>query len=201
MYRGFYFLSNKMLVHLQNRNGMKVKEGAGASSFSLYISLYTLRFINMIQKETVQALVEEQLQLSESQSFLVDVMVKPGNLIVVEIDSQEGIDIAECIAISKHIEANLDREIEDYELEVGSAGVTSPMKVLKQFLINLGEPVELLSKQGQKLYGTLKDANEENFTVTITKKIKPEGAKRKIDVEEDLTFAHDEVKYVKYHMK
>ncbi len=186
-----------MLVHLQNRNGMKVKEGAGASSFSLYI----LRFINMIQKETVQALVEEQLQLSESQSFLVDVMVKPGNLIVVEIDSQEGIDIAECIAISKHIEANLDREIEDYELEVGSAGVTSPMKVLKQFLINLGEPVELLSKQGQKLYGTLKDANEENFTVTIVKKIKPEGAKRKIDVEEDLVFAHDEVKYVKYHMK
>ncbi len=155
----------------------------------------------MIAKETVLALVEEQLLSSQSLSFVVDVMVKPGNLIVVEIDSAEGIDIAECIAISKHIEANLDREVEDYELEVGSAGVTSPLKVLKQYLINLGEPVELLTKKGQKLYGTLKEANEQQFVVTYTKKVKPEGAKRKIEVEEDVAYAYDEVKYVKYHMK
>lgn len=152
----------------------------------------------MIDKDVVKALVEEKLRESGSESFLVDVMVKPGNLVVVEIDSEVGIDIDECVAISRFIEAGLDREAEDYELEVGSAGVTSPLKVLRQYVKNIGNPVEVLTRAGIKLSGVLTDANEAGFTLTVSKQVKPEGAKRKMTVEENMPFGYDEVKYVKY---
>ena len=128
----------------------------------------------------------------------MDVTVQPGNTIVVEIDNREGVDIDRCVELSRFIESKLDRDTEDFELEVGSAGLTSPFKVLGQYRKNIGNEVEVLTKGGVKLSGVLKDAGEERFTVTITKKVKPENAKRKIEVEEDLTFAYDEVKYTKY---
>lgn len=140
--------------------------------------------------------VEEGLQGTDY--FVVDVTVQPGNTIVVEIDNREGVDIDRCVELSRFIESKLDRDIEDFELEVGSAGLTSPFKVLGQYRKNIGNEVEVLTKGGVKLSGVLKDAGEERFTVTITKKVKPENAKRKIEVEEDLTFAYDEVKYTKY---
>ncbi len=150
----------------------------------------------MIDKNIVISLVEEAL--NESDSFLVDVVVKPGNLIVVEIDNEEGVDIDECVKINRHIEASLDREIEDYELEVGSAGLTSAFKVLRQYQKNIGNPVEVLSKDGKKISGLLKDADESGFTITVIVKEKPEGSKRKVDVEHDIRYKYDEVKYVKY---
>lgn len=140
--------------------------------------------------------VEEGLQGTDY--FVVDVTVQPGNTIVVEIDNREGVDIDRCVELSRFIESKLDRDTEDFELEVGSAGLTSPFKVLGQYRKNIGNEVEVLTKGGVKLSGVLKDAGEDRFTVTITKKVKPENAKRKIEVEEDLTFAYDEVKYTKY---
>jgi len=103
-----------------------------------------------------------------------------------------------CANLSKFIESRIDREIEDYELEVGSAGLGMPFKVLKQYEKNLGEEVEVLSKDGKKFSGILKSASEESFTIIISKQVKPEGAKRKITVEEDLVFSYNEVKYTKY---
>ncbi len=150
----------------------------------------------MIDKNKVMSLVEEAL--ADSQSYLVDVIIKPGNFIVVEIDNDEGVDIDECIKISRHIETGFDREVEDFELEVGSAGLTSPLKVLRQYQKNIGNPVEVLTKDGKKMAGILKEANDEGFVIVVTVKEKPEGSKRKIDVEHDLSFKYDEVKYVKY---
>ena len=92
----------------------------------------------------------------------------------------------------------MDREEEDYELEVGSAGIGQPFKVLQQYLIHIGKEVEVLTKEGKKLEGVLKDANEENMTVTIQKKVKLEGSKRPKMVEEDVTYKYDEIKYTKY---
>ena len=152
--------------------------------------------IKMIDKQQIIDLVEEKL--NESDSFLVDVQVKPGNFIVVEIDNEQGIDIEECIKINRYIEQNVDREVEDYELEVGSAGITSPFKVLPQYKKNIGNNVEVLSRNGMKYQGVLKSAELDHFVITITKKVKPEGAKRKIDVQEDISFTYDEVKHVKY---
>ena len=150
----------------------------------------------MISKETVEALVLEELK--DSDSYLVEISIKPGNMIVVEIDNDEGVDIDECVKISKHIEESLDREVEDFELEVGSAGLTSPFKILRQYQKNIGNPVEVLSRKGEKMSGTLKSADADKFTVTIIKKEKPEGAKRKMDVAHDIDFGYDDVKYVKY---
>lgn len=150
----------------------------------------------MIDKSLIKDITEEYLLNTDL--FLVDVVVRPGNLIVVEIDSENGIGLDDCIALNRHIETKVDREIEDYELEVGSAGVTSPFKIPKQYTKNIGNEVEVLTKQGQKLAGVLKSNNENSFTITITKMEKPEGAKKKIAVEEDKTFNYDDVKYTKY---
>ena len=196
MVRGLFFskhiLESRCLFVYLRRN--REKKG-GDSQSPPFVQIY-LKERKMIDKHVVAALAEEKLK--ESESYLVDVQVKPGNLIVVEIDNDEGIDIEECILISKHIEANLDREAEDFELEVGSAGITAPFKVTRQYQKNIGNEVEVLSRNGIKQYGILKSADDAGFVITVTKKVKPEGAKRKIEVEEDNAYGYDEVKYVKY---
>ena len=83
-------------------------------------------------------------------------------------------------------------------LEVGSAGIGQPFKVLQQYYNHIGLEVEVLTKGGRKLSGVLKDADEEKFVVTVQKKVKPEGAKRPQLVEEDETFTYDDIKYTKY---
>lgn len=150
----------------------------------------------MIDKLQIRDITEDFLLNSDI--FLVEVIIRPGNIIIVELDSKEGISIENCIALSKHIESKLDREVEDFELEVGSAGVTSPFKITRQYEVNIGNEVEVLTKGGQKLSGELKSCDDNTFTITITKMEKPEGAKRKVAVEEDLSFKYDEVKYTKY---
>lgn len=150
----------------------------------------------MIDKALIKDIIDEHLLNTDT--FLVDVTVRPGNVIVIEIDSENGVSLDDCIALNKHIESKVDREIEDYELEVGSAGVTSPFKIPKQYEKNIGNEVEVLTKKGQKLTGILKSNNENSFIITTSKLVKPEGAKRKVEVEEDFTFNYEEVKYTKY---
>lgn len=150
----------------------------------------------MIDKVLIEGIAQEYLFRSDI--FLVETNVRPGNIIVVEIDSKEGVSIDNCIALSKYIESKLDREVEDFELEVGSAGITSPFKIPQQYEKNIGNEVEVLTKNGQKLSGVLKSCNDTGFTITVIKLVKPEGAKRKIETEEDFSFGYEEVKYTKY---
>ena len=150
----------------------------------------------MIDKNVVSGIVNEWLE--DKDYFLVDLSVSPDDKIVVEIDHAEGVWIDDCVELSRFIESKLDREEEDYELEVGSAGIGQPFKVLQQYLIHIGKEVEVLTREGKKLEGVLKDANEENMTVTIQKKVKLEGSKRPKMVEEDVTYKYDEIKYTKY---
>ena len=150
----------------------------------------------MIEKKTVCQIVDEWLDGKEY--FLVEVAISPDDKIVVEIDHKEGVWIEDCVELSRYIESKLNREEDDYELEVGSAGIGQPFKVLQQYRNHVGKEVEVLKKDGRKLCGVLKDADEQHFTVTIEKKVKPEGAKRPQLVQEDETFAYDEIKYTKY---
>ena len=142
----------------------------------------------MIDRNIVSGIVNEWLE--DKEYFLVDIEVTPDNKIVVEIDHAEGVWIDDCVELSRFIESKLDREEEDYELEVGSAGIGQPFKVLQQYLIHIGKDVEVLTREGKKLEGVLKDANEETMTVTLMKKVKLEGAKRPKMVEEDVTFKY-----------
>ncbi|WP_291529536.1 ribosome assembly cofactor RimP [Bacteroides sp. UBA939] len=150
----------------------------------------------MIEKKTVCQIVDEWLDGKEY--FLVEVTISPDGKILVEIDHKEGVWIEDCVNLSRYIESKLNREDEDYELEVGSAGIGQPFKVLQQYYNHIGKEVEVLLKDGRKLCGVLKDANEQHLTVTIEKKVKPEGAKRPKMVEEDETLAYDDIKYTKY---
>ena len=136
--------------------------------------------------------------MEDKDYFLVDITVSPDDKIVVEIDHAEGVWIDDCVELSRYIESKLNREEEDYELEVGSAGIGQPFKVLKQYLIHVGKDVEVMTKDGKKWTGVLTDANEENFTLTVEVKVKPEGAKRPKLVEQNITFTYDEIKYTKY---
>lgn len=150
----------------------------------------------MIDKNKVSQIVGEWLEGKDY--FLVDVTVNTDDKIVVEIDHADGVWIDDCVELSRYIESKLNREEEDYELEVGSAGIGQPFKVLQQYLIHIGREVEVLDKNGKKWSGVLARADENDFTVTVTVKVKPEGAKRPKLVEQDVTFTYDEIKYTKY---
>ena len=150
----------------------------------------------MIEKKTVCQIVEEWLKGKDY--FLVEVTVSPDDKIVVEIDHAEGVWIEDCVELSRFIESKLNREEEDYELEVGSAGIGQPFKVVQQYYNHIDREVEVLTKDGRKLTGVLKDADEDKFVVAVPKKVRAEGAKRPKIVEEDETFRYDDVKYTKY---
>lgn len=136
--------------------------------------------------------------ISGTDIFLVDITIDKNNSIVVEIDSPEGIDIDTCAKITRAIEADFDRDVEDYDLEVGSAGLTSPFKVKGQYLKNIGKQVEVLTKDGKKIKGTLLEAGDDSFVIGIKKKIKEEGKKRPVEIEEPLLINIADTKYVKY---
>ena len=150
----------------------------------------------MIEKKTVCQIVDEWLEGKEY--FLVEVTISPDDKIVVEIDHAEGVWIEDCVELSRFIESKLNREEEDYELEVGSAGIGQPFKVVQQYYNHIGSEVEVLTKSGKKLAGVLKEADEEKVVVTVQKKVKLDGAKRPKLMEEDETFRYDEIKYTKY---
>ena len=150
----------------------------------------------MIDKGLLITLTEEFL--SESDNYLAEVKINPGNVISIEIDNDNGVDINDCVELSRYIESKLNREEEDFELTVGSVGLTSPFKTLRQYQKYIGSEIEVLTRKGHKLFGVLKSASENEFTITISKKERLEGAKRKTEVIEDLHFKYDEVKYTKY---
>jgi len=153
----------------------------------------------MIDKKLVENVVNEWLEGKEY--FLVDVNVSADDCIVVTIDHAEGVWIEDCAELSRYIESKLDREQEDYELEVGSAGLGQPFRVLRQYEIHMGEPVETQTRDGHKYQGTLVEVNAEGFTLEVEQKVKPEGAKRAHKELVAMKFTFDEVAYTKYLIK
>lgn len=149
----------------------------------------------MIDVNTVRQLVEEALQGSDK--YLVEATVSKDNQIIVEIDSDSSLSIDDCSELSQFLEKKLDRDVEDYELEVGSAGITSPFRVLRQYQKNIGNEVEVMLKEGGKSTGILSRADENEFELTVKKQVKPEGAKKKITVEENILFTYDKIRYIK----
>jgi ribosome maturation factor RimP len=150
----------------------------------------------MIDREFIRKTVTEKLQNTDY--YLVDVMVGEDNDITVEVDNDEGVSVDDCAMLSRFIEENLDREKEDYSLEVGSSGITAPFKVLRQYQKNIGNEVEMLLKNGTKLIGILKDITENEATITVERKEKKEDAKRKETILLHLTFKYEDIKYTKY---
>lgn len=150
----------------------------------------------MIDKNVVKGIVEQWLE--DKDYFLVDVEVSPDDKIVVEIDHADGVWIEDCVELSRFIEERLSRDEEDYELEVGSAGLGQPFKVPQQYECFVGKEVEVLDGDGRKVKGLLKSVDGNTFVVSVAEKMKIEGKKRPQTVEVDHTYEMDKVKYTKY---
>lgn len=153
----------------------------------------------MIEKKKVQEIVEEWL--SDKEYFLVDVDVTPDDRIVVEIDHADGVWIEDCVTLSRYIEERLSRDEEDYELEVGSAGIGQPFRVEQQYMASVGKQVEVLSADGKKYKGEMRRVENGEFIIATQEKVKEEGKKRPVVKDVERTFRTDGVKYCKYIIK
>ncbi|MBQ0049073.1 MAG: ribosome assembly cofactor RimP [Bacteroidales bacterium] len=153
----------------------------------------------MIDKLKLERIVDEWM--TSTDYFLVDLTVSADDRIVVVIDHAEGVWIEDCADLSRFIEERLSRDEEDYELEVGSAGLGQPFRVQRQYEIHVGKTVETQTLDGKKWTGTLLKADESSFTLLTQQKVKAEGAKRPKLVDIELELHYDEVAYTKYVIK
>ncbi len=149
----------------------------------------------MIEKHQIEEIV--QSRIADSDLFLVEVKVDTQNNITVTLDSPEGISVDTCVEISQYIESQLDREVDDFALEVSSPGVGQPLKVLPQYTKILNGTVEVLLNNGIKLNGILREANSEGILLEYETKEKPEGAKRPVKVTKTEPYSFGEIKSVK----
>ena len=125
----------------------------------------------MIEEKYIQTLIEEKL--ANSDVFLVECRVKTDNKIRVFIDSERGVTIEDCIALSRHIEGNLDREQEDFALDVSSAGLDLPLRIPRQYKKNIGRNVDVVMNDGTEIKGKIIEATDEYFTVLPEIKKRP----------------------------
>lgn len=139
-------------------------------------------------------------KLDGTDLFVVEVKITPMNEIEVLIDSDTNVGIDACVELSRAIEAEFDRETEDFELTVASAGVGQPLKFLRQYRKLIGKSVEVLLKSGIKFVAVLTEATEDSMTVTMQEMVAVEGKKRKQSIEVSRTFALSDVKHTKEHI-
>ena len=149
----------------------------------------------MIDKTALEQVINEALE--GTKMFLVTLKVSKDNVIDVALDSDEDITIDDCVAVNDAVLAAFDRDDEDYELTVGSYGLTSPLLLPRQYRNSVGCDVEVLTADGRKLKGVIADADDEGFTLTMTVKRKLEGKKRPEMVEEQERFNYSDIKQTK----
>lgn len=137
----------------------------------------------MITTAQIKSLFEQWQK--DEQVFLVDLSVKPGNKITVLIDRIGGLNITDCVDLSRFIEGSLDREKEDFELSVSSPGADSPFKVLQQYQKNIGRKVKIITKENQTVIGTLLQLTDNSIEIEPEK-----GKKTKIAVPNTIELNH-----------
>lgn len=137
----------------------------------------------MIEKRRIQQLVDDFIA-KEKGFFLVSLKVGGGNQIEVRVDSFAGIKMGDCVRLSRHIEGSLDREEEDFSLQVASAGLGEPFKVFQQYEKNIGRKVDVKLKGGEKILGKMLSAIADEGIVLETKNREKIGKKKQVVVKE-----------------
>ncbi len=138
----------------------------------------------MIDKFKVLDIVKDVLEGSDK--YLVNMKITPDNRIFVDLDGDNGINIDDCIEVSRAIENSLNRDEEDFELNVSSAGADSPLKMPRQYRRHVGRELSVEPFEGSKVEGILTEAGDSQFT------IKTKGSKK--EPSQELTFAYEDVK-------
>lgn len=137
------------------------------------------------------------LKIAEGTNFIVDISVKPGNKITVLLDNDEGVSISDCVAMSRHIEFSLDRESEDFELNVMSPGLTEPFKTLRQYQKYIEKQVDVVTKENKKISGKLLSVNNEGIELETKIKEKTEEKKAKQLIINKIDLAFSQIKQTK----
>ena len=149
----------------------------------------------MVERHELMAAVEAALQ--DTGLYVVEVTFEPDGVVDVALDCDEGsIGIDDCVRISQAVHDTLGEALDDCDLTVGSYGISSPLLLPRQYVKNIGEPVEVLTRDGRKLKGTLTAADDNGFTLTTTVKERVDGKKRPQMVDRDEALAYDAVKRV-----
>ena len=149
----------------------------------------------MILKEEIEKIASVKAQ--ELNGYIVDVTISSGNDIVVYFDKIGGVQIEECVSISKSINDYFDRDIEDYALTVCSPGLTNPFKIKEQYEINKGREVIVKKSDGKKVSGTIVSSDNQ---LTLAVKKKEKGSRNKY-VFNDLIIPFDEIKETRLKIK
>lgn len=153
----------------------------------------------MIDKAALTQVINDTLDGTDM--FLVQLTVSRDNIIDVQLDSMTDINIDDCVMVNNAVLDAFDRDVEDYELTVGSYGITSPLLVVRQYEKNIGQEVEVLTADGRKLKGNLTTCDDEGFNIDVPTKVKLEGKKRPELVMVDTRFNYNEIKYTKIIIK
>jgi len=149
----------------------------------------------MIDKKTIQGIIEKEIENSDL--YLVETKVSSNNTISVMIDSFAGVPIIKCIELSRAIDGQLDREVEDFELSVSSAGIGQTFQVVQQYHKNVGKDVEVLTTEGNKVIGKLLVVGENEIEIEVEELVKVDGKKKKQLITNTLSFNFDQIKSTK----
>ena len=152
----------------------------------------------MISKKKVAALIYERIEELDNGLFVVSLTISTGNKINVELDKHEGgVSVKDCMSVSRNIEHNLDREQEDFELHVSSAGLDKGLRVYAQYQKNVGREVVVKLHENGKVEGKMIAVTPEQITVQTTRKERIEGKKKKQTIIEDVVLTMDKIKETK----
>ncbi len=152
----------------------------------------------MISKSKVLELIDERIAELGNGLFVVELTISSNNVIQVELDKHEGnVSINDCMSVSRNVEHNLDREAEDFELQVSSAGLDKPFRVLAQYTKNIGRTVKVVLQNGKKIEGELKAASEKEIVVENSRMEKIEGKKKKELIVEQHVLPMEQIKDTK----
>ncbi|MBM3164712.1 MAG: ribosome assembly cofactor RimP [Bacteroidetes bacterium] len=150
-----------------------------------------------MDKNRIIQLAQERIDVLDKGLFIVDLTISAKNVINVELDMEKGgVSIEDCISVSRNIEHNLNREIEDFELNVSSAGMDRPLRHEKQFLKNAGRKITVLKTNGELIEATLANYKEGTFWLSVERVVRNEKKKKSIVVEE-LCLDKIEIKEIK----
>ncbi len=152
----------------------------------------------MISKKKVANLIYERIEELDNGLFVVSLNITPSNQIFVELDKHVGgVSVKDCMSVSRNVEHNLDREQEDFELHVSSAGLDKGLRVFAQYKKNIGREVKVKLNEGGKVEGKMIDATPEKIIIQTTRKERIEGKKKKQTIIEDVELSMDKVKETK----